>query len=359
MNKKQGIKIVVFIGIFLILLQTITYIIRTNGDVKDRFVGFYAEKQNTIDVIMIGSSPVYPCFSGPQIFGEYGITCYPLSSNVQRPQAALGLVREARKTQDPKLFVFEIKQFTADFDEATGNMAYTRGVTDNMKYSINRIRTIHDMVSDASERYTYYFDIFKYHSNWKTLVMPSQLRTFRYEYPNEWKGFVMKDGVRPANYVDYSGITKETPIPSYNEKSLRELLTYLKLENLNAIFVLAPYELESEVKQENFNYCESIIQEYGYEFLNMNESLDQMEFDFSRDFYDGGIHTNAVGSEKCSKFFAEYMINHYDFNDKRGVEGYESWEMAYQLWKSEFPEAKNTIAEAVRTKQYTEIEEEE
>ena len=37
-----------------------------------------------------------------------------------------------------------------------------------------------------------------------------------------------------------------------------------------------------------------------------------------KDFYDGGIHTNAIGSEKCSKFFAEYMINHYDFIDMRG-----------------------------------------
>lgn len=98
-------------------------------------------------------------------------------------------------------------------------------------------------------------------------------------------------------------------------KSLRELLTYLKLENLNAIFVLAPYELESEVKQENFNYCESIIQEYGYEFLNMNESLDQMNLIFLKIFMMAESIPMQLVPEKCSNFFAEYMINHYDFND--------------------------------------------
>lgn len=359
MNKKQILKVVVFVGVFLLILQSVTYIIRTNGDVKDRFVGFYAEPEKSIDVVMIGSSPVYPCFSGPQIFGEYGITCYPLSSNVQRPQAALGLVREARKTQEPKLFVFEIKQFSADFDEATGNMAYTRGVTDNLKYSVNRIQTINEMVSDVSDRYTYYFDIFKYHSNWKTLVMPSQLRCFRYEYQNDWKGFVMKDGVRPAEYIDYSNITDTSPIPEYNEESLRELLDYLKKENLNALFVVAPYELESQEKQKNFNYCEGIIQEYGYEFMNMNEAVDEMKFDFDEDFYDGGVHTNAIGSRKCSTYFAEYISHNYEFTDKRGLEDYESWEEAYKLWKENIASAEETIKEAIKEKNYTELEEEE
>ena len=56
-------------------------------------------------------------------------------------------------------------------------MAYTRGVTDNMKYSWNRIKTINALVDpDGPEpRYTYYFDIFKYHSNWKTMVLPLSL----------------------------------------------------------------------------------------------------------------------------------------------------------------------------------------
>ena len=62
MTKKQAAKAVVFLAGFLFILMTVTYIIRTNGDVKDRFTGFYAEKDDTIDVIMVGSSPVYPYY---------------------------------------------------------------------------------------------------------------------------------------------------------------------------------------------------------------------------------------------------------------------------------------------------------
>ncbi len=89
MKKKEWIKTIVFIAGFFLILIPLTYMIRTNGDIKDIFVGFYAEKKDTIDVVMIGSSPVYPYYAGPKIWEDTGITCYPLSSNMQRPKAAV------------------------------------------------------------------------------------------------------------------------------------------------------------------------------------------------------------------------------------------------------------------------------
>ena len=98
MKRKDFIKSVIFIGIFLLALLPVSYIVRTNGDVKDRFSGFYAEKEDTIDIVMIGSSPVFPYYSAPMLWGETGIAAYPLSSNVQRPAAMKYLVKEAEKT---------------------------------------------------------------------------------------------------------------------------------------------------------------------------------------------------------------------------------------------------------------------
>lgn len=96
-DKKQALKAVVFLAVFLWLLVTVTYIIRTNGDVKDRFTGFYAEKENTIDAILVGSSPVYPYYSAPALYGKSGIAAYPLSTNNQRPKAIKYLLKEAQK----------------------------------------------------------------------------------------------------------------------------------------------------------------------------------------------------------------------------------------------------------------------
>ena len=133
MKGKQAAKAVLFVLIFLVILQSLTYMLRTNGDIKEIFVGFYAEPKNTVDVVMIGSSPVYPFYAAPKLWGEYGVAMYPLSSNVQKPEAAVYLVEEALKTQSPELFIFELRMYAYEDDAMAENMAYVRGVTDNMK----------------------------------------------------------------------------------------------------------------------------------------------------------------------------------------------------------------------------------
>lgn len=231
MTKKQVIKAISFVLIFLLLLRSVTYMLRTNGSIKEIFLGFYAEPENTIDVVMIGSSPVYPFYAAPKMWGEYGFTAYPLSSNVQRPKATVYLVKEALKTQTPALFVFELRMFTYEDRNLAENMAYTRGVTDNLKYSGNRFELINALVEDPAERYTYYFDIFKYHSNWKTIVLPDQYTAFAYERLHPMKGYAMHDEVVPGEGVDLRDLTDTMPIPEGQEETLRNLLEYLKENN--------------------------------------------------------------------------------------------------------------------------------
>lgn len=359
MKKKEWIKTIVFIAGFFLILIPLTYMIRTNGDIKDIFVGFYAEKKDTIDVVMIGSSPVYPYYAGPKIWEDTGITCYPLSSNMQRPKAAVHLVEEAEKTQDPELYVFEMRMYLGPDERLTQNMAYTRGVTDNMKYSWNRIKTINDLVEPNEEepRYTYYFDIFKYHSNWKTLVLPSQMVTFRYEYPDPLKGAVIRDDIGPSEMADYSWVTDRQAIPEDQEEVLRNLLAYLQEKGLNALFIVSPNTMTEE-KQRQYNYIADIIASTGYQFLNMNDYYEELDIDFEMDFDDYGGHANAFGMEKCSAFLGEYLKNNYSFTDKRGQKGYESWDKAAELWEEQTETAKQTILDKKERNEFKVIEEE-
>lgn len=351
MNKKQVLKPILFILIFLILLKPITYMIRTNGAVKDRFLGFYAEPDNTLDVVMIGSSPIPSYYITPKIWGEYGITCYPVSSNQQRPRAATYLVDEVLKTQQPSLFIFELRQYTYEESKMMENMAFTRGVTDNMKYSWNRIKAINGLVPEPSERYTYYFDIFKYHSNWKTIVLPEQFTAYRYERLHPLKGYLLQDGLQVADERDFSHVTAEMPIPIEHEEVLYQLLDYLKEKELNALFIVSPVNLYEE-EQMKYNYMENIITSYGYPFLNLNKYNDEIGIDIATDYYDYGAHTNARGAEKCTDFLGKYLSENYEFEDKRGKEEYASWDEAYEYWKQCHKEAMETIQYKINHKEY-------
>lgn len=360
MNRKQIFKSIIFIVLVLFLLVRVTYAVRTNGDVKDRFVGFYAEKNNTLDAVLIGSSPVYPAFVTPKIYGDMGITMYPLSSNMQRPVATKYLVKEAKKSQNPELFIFEMRMWTAADEDLLGNMAHTREVTDNMKYSLNRIDTINAMVDDKEERLTYYFDIFKYHSNWKTLALWSQLRTCFYSYPSALKGHEVLTSVGPCEESEYENITEKEPMPSEQEACLRDLLDYLKEEDINALFVITPYMVK-EHEQKRINYMADIIADYSYDFVDMNRHNDEIGLDYAADFRDYGTHTNCVGAVKVTDWFENYLRENYVDNglcfskDHRGDGKYASWDKAYKLWQEEYLKGCEEVAENIKNETWYEL----
>ena len=333
LSAKQIFKAIAFTTIFILILIPVSYITRTSGDVKDRFVGFYAEPKDTIDVAMIGSSPIHPYFSGPMMYGEHGFTTYQLSSNQQRPEAATYLIQEMEKRQNPKLYVFELRQYAATTESMTANMSYARGLTDNLRYSWNRVKLINEIIDDPMERYTYYFDIMKYHANWSSLFRTSQLKTFDYAYPSELKGFQFVEKVNVMYEWDYSYVTETESLPDTREQDLYRLLDYLKEHDMQALFIVSPVAMQDESYMAKFNYMEPIVRSYGYDFVNMNKMFNELEIDFRSDFYDGGAHMNALGAEKCSAYLGQYISEHYPLEDKRGQQAYASWDNAYTVWQ--------------------------
>lgn len=358
-NFKTAVQIVLFITIFLALLLPVSYMVRTNGDVKERFAGFYAEKKDALDVIMIGSSPVFPYYAAPKLWGETGIAMYPLSSNMQRPVAMRYLVEEAEKTQSPQLYIFEMRMYTIEDQGLLENMAYTRGVTDNMKYSPHRVKTIQALVPEEDEegRLTYYLDIMKYHTNWKMLALPSEWANMFYHHLSPVKGYTLKDEVGPQPMPDCGGAEGTRPIPAEQEAVLKDLLLFLEKGNKEALFLVSPYGISLE-EQQMFNYMEEITTSYGYPFLNMNNYYEEIGIIFEEDFADYGSHTNAIGAEKCTDFLEKYLTEHYDFQDKRQDERYASWNEAYALWQNDMETARATITERIANEDYAVIEEE-
>ncbi len=348
---------VIFVLIFLFLLRTVSYIVRTNGGVKDRFSGFYAEPKNTIDAVLIGSSPVYPYYSTPQMFGEHGIAAYPLSSNLQRPAAAIGLMDETYKRQKPKLFIFEMRMYLSDDHNMTNNMAYTRGVTDNLKYSANRVKVINRMVvgienkTDEEPLVSYYFDIMKYHSNWGMLFIPYEWRNWDYTAYNRYKGYEFKETVGPCRYIDESAVTGTGGIPPEQEADLKELLTYLKSRDQDALFIVSPY-LETAKDKKEYNYLEEMITAKGYKFIDLNDHVSEMGLDYGTDIADYGTHVNALGAEKCTEYFGKYLSENYSLPDRRNDKKYQRWARSYQDWLHQMPEEKKIIESKIEKHDY-------
>lgn len=353
---KNFFKVIIFIGVFLIGLNCLTYIFRPDSDIKQRFAGFYYEEDNSIDVIYIGSSPVHPYWAPPLAWDTYGFTSWSLATNVQQPKATLGLVKELLKTQQPKVVIFELRMFTRQqsiYDEADDKDAFIRNVTDNLKESSNRWHTINTLIDKPKDRISYYFDIMKYHSLWKKM-RKSDWTYWRFEKKDTKCGHLIVDRVvnLSEKWQDFRKVQTTLPIPPEQEVVLRELLDYCKKNNIEALFTINPYTDMTEINQQQFNYMRDIVEkEYGYLFLNFNLLYEQLDVDFAKDFYNGS-HMNICGSVKFTKYLAEYLVENYDLPDKREDTAYDSWNKSYEYWKKEADDAIGVINEKVEKGTY-------
>lgn len=341
MNRKEVCKAISFILIFVLLLMGVSYIVRTNGDIKDRFAGFYAEEKNSIDVLMCGASTVGTTFSPGYMWGEYGFTAYPISSNAQRPKAIKYLLEEAYKYQSPEVVVIELRMFTYEDEEMKNDEAHIREVTDNMRYSPHRFKTVNEMtdgVDGFEDKLSYYFDIIKYHSNWAMFFQPEELQKVTYSKMDLHKGFEHPEQIMfHDESIDRYIVTEERlAIPKEQEEVLRNLIEYLKEKKQKVVFVVAPIKYDADFFAKA-NYMKDIVEEEGFLYINMMEEID---LDFATDLLDGS-HTNILGAEKCSQVLGKILSEEYGLLDKRNEKDYESWDESYKAFIEVFEEVNN------------------
>ncbi len=343
MNRREVCKVISFILIFVLLLTGVSYIVRTNGDVKDRFAGFYAEEKDSIDVLMCGASTVGTTFSPGYMWGEYGFTSYPISSNAQRPKAIKYLLQEAYKYQSPEVVVVELRMFTYEDEEMKNDEAHIREVTDNMRYSLHRLKTVNEMtdgVESFEDKLSYYIDIIKYHSNWGMFFKTEELQKIVYSKEDLHKGFEHPEQIMYHDEaIDrYIPTEERLAIPSEQEDILRDLIAYLRENDQEALFVVAPIKYDKDFFAKA-NYMKDIVEAEGFTYVNMMEKTD---LDFAVDLLDGS-HTNILGAQKCSQVLGEILSQEYGLSDKRKEEGYESWDDSYKAFIEVYEEVSNNI----------------
>ncbi len=341
MNRKEACKAISFILIFVLLLTGVSYIVRTNGDVKDRFAGFYAEEKDSIDVLMCGGSTIATSFSPGYMWGEYGFTSYPLSSNTQRPKAIQYLLEEAYKYQSPELVVIELRMFTYEDEKLKADEPHIREVTDNMRYSLHRMKTVHNLtdgVDSFEDKLSYYFDIIKYHSNWGMFFKPEELMKVTYSKEDLHKGYEASTEILYHNeeYDRYIPTEKRMAIPSEQEAQLRDVMSFLKDKGQDALFVVTPC-IYGEAYYAQMNYMKDIVEKEGFSYLNVHDGV---EYECATDYLDGG-HSNVLGAKKCSELLGKTISQTYDFIDKRNQEGFDSWDRSYEEFQIVYDEVNN------------------
>ena len=145
-NKKSKARMIICIVAFLVLAAMLFLYLNkvfSMGDSdhnRQTFKAFYSETDNTIDVAYLGTSAANRFFINPKAYHDSGISSFTMATMGMPLFFVPTLMDEIEKTQDPELYIIELRWTLKKRDMLTD--AHIRRVTDNLKYSDNKLKAI-------------------------------------------------------------------------------------------------------------------------------------------------------------------------------------------------------------------------
>lgn len=340
---KNIILCVLFLCLFVKTFMFLTYLFRDTDTDRLRILGLKQEKE--LDMIYVGSSSSICYWQPLKAWNDCGFTSYTFATNSLQADSSEYYIREAMRTQDPTLFVVELRSYVAWSDEVY-DLGLRNGSDSMSLFSPVRWKYIHDYMQKRTDTEevdvgSFYFDIAKYHTNTERLGDDEQWKysNNKADFPNKgWEWFEQYDYMEePQGFLT----DERGEVPVKCREALESLLAYCDEKQIDVLFVVSPKVLDQE-EQSIYNSLKDIVENRGYQYLNANEHYEEMELDFSKDFFNGN-HTNCFGAEKYTQFLEDYIVEHYDMPNHSKEQDFAQWSEEYKR----FAEEEKTCKEAV------------
>ena len=333
---KKGLKIVIFILIFMLLFCGLGAFFNPTGTIMEWFQSytvteFYKERNNSIDVLYVGNSCIYTGVSPMEVYKNTGITGYAFSTSGQRMVSSYYFIKEAFKYQKPKLVFLEIGEAFTGIDK-NDEMSIRRAI-DSLKFSKNKL----DMIWDEDYQLSSYdklsciFPILRFHSRWNNLD-ESDLRKFIFNGNYTDKGYLLEKNTKKYEGKVNRRLKKEKQekqlqfeifkIPSEVRVKIEKMIDFCKQNDSELIFIKLPEPIVWN--EERHDIIQEYANEKGVKFLDLNYD-EKINIDWLKDTQDEGNHLNLFGAEKVGKYLSDYLEENYNLPDHRNEEDYKDW----------------------------------
>lgn len=266
--------------------------------------GFYNEEENSMDVMFFGSSHMY-CTVDPVLLEEQsGLKSYILATQEQPVWVSYYYMKEALKTQSPKIMVFEVNMMVQE--DEYGEESTIHSAIDPIKLSKNKVEMVYASVPPGQRRH-YIFNIMKYHVRWEEL----EKEDFVQDYLDErdaYRGYVRLEQVTPIEERD--DLRDVTEIGQPIEKAmvyLNKIIDLAEEEGFKLILIKSPSNATVEEKQ-IYNAAEELAIQRGVTYIDYNMLYDELALDLETDFYDRR-HLNDKGVAKFTPYFADFLMD--------------------------------------------------
>ncbi|MDE7179368.1 MAG: hypothetical protein K2O59_16320 [Lachnospiraceae bacterium] len=284
----------------------------------------YEQDDDTVDVLVLGSSHAFEDVNTSVLYERYGISSYILAGSVQPFWNSYYYLQEALQKQRPQMVVLEGYAATLNFDYSD----HSKIIKNNLGIRDVPARIESIIVSSPADKTDdYIFSYRLWHSRYRE-ISESDFKDY-YEKPKlkYYKGFGINFATTSFETPDVRNYQGMTDINKKEEEYLRKIIELCRQQEIPLIIVVSPYAL-TETEQSKYNYLESIALEYQISFINYNSeaAYSRMGLDFNSDMADRD-HLNYLGNIKYTNVLGEDIQNYMPLSDHRGDARYSSWEM--------------------------------
>ena len=122
---KKAIRGIVFLILLTLIIFRVYGVLKwkdTSGDYISATKQLYSTEDNLIDVIFLGSSHCYCSIYPDVLWGKYGFSAFNMTTSGQDKNSTYYLLKEALKTQSPKVVCVELWGLTFDKHGVQGNV---------------------------------------------------------------------------------------------------------------------------------------------------------------------------------------------------------------------------------------------
>lgn len=327
MTKNQILRVVLLMIILLSLVVMLNSVFRyENSHMSARYTTYFNLPEDTVDVLITGTSGIDRYWIAAKGYEEQGLTAYPLSFDEMPAWMMVDVIREALKNQNPQLLVIDMRGFTVSYDNEVskyGTKIETpiHRVIDVMPVtSVNRLRAATKSVRIAAKKdgwgsfsaLSFYMPFIKYHSRWDTADFSIDSMQLK---PSEYLGMFLDSGNSLREII--LPVTEKTDeriaLDPICEEALYELLDFIDTLEQEVLFLDTPKYL-AEKEYGRMNTLCSILDERGYRYKCY--SVEDGSYNRYTDFYNHA-HVNYRGAEKFTADFAVYLKENYSLPDRR------------------------------------------
>ena len=336
---KTVIRALAFVVAFAVLFGAVSNVLVCPNDkrIYQWVPQFYENEKNSLDAVYVGSSTAYAFWSPALAWKRDGIAVWNYTSPRQPLDAAKYIIEDCRKTQKDALYIVNINRVDSSLSKTA--LHY---LLDYMPFSLTKLKLTHSLCGkmglSLEKRVQYYFPLELYHSRWSELSAAD----FSYKADGtmgsaKYYSFLNKSlnvgelGTLGDGESESAADENEETVKSGGLGVLGELLDYCEKNKVKVLFTINPQLEKAAERRAGLEKAKQLITERGFEYVDFWENSEETGVEIPQDFYND-LHTNIHGAIKMTNILSDYLIKHYNFENKRGKKGYESWDKSVEIY---------------------------